>query len=184
VYRRLTMSPAVYSEGGDDADYAYIKNFKNLLQKDFEGMLGAALHVHKNGAFLVLESTSRYKDVFPTNSTISDVVLQINAEIVQMVNSGQLHRREDDVIIASRPKFEGLIEKCRNKYLHGWSKEYREMSLEGLCNSVIGFMEDFSMIEAVNGGREIHILPLCGKIIGSYPETFGITVKETNEGRV
>jgi len=181
VYRRLTMSPAVYNEGGDDADYAYIKNFRNLLQKDFEGMLGAALHVHKNGAFMVLESFSRYKDVFPANSTISDIVLQVNAEIVQRVNSGQLYRREDDIIIVSRSEFESLIEKCRGKYLHGWSKEYREMSVDGLCNSVISFMEDFSMIEAVSGGREIHILPLCGKITGSYPESFGNIVKESPE---
>lgn len=173
VYRRLAMSPAVYNEGGEDADYPYIKNYRNLLQKDFEEMLGAALHVHKNGAFLVLDPSTHYKDVFPGSGTLSDIVLQVNAEIVGMVNSGQLQRREDDIIITSRPKFEGLIEKCRSKYLHGWSKEYREMSLGGLCNSVIGFMEDFSMIEAANGGREIHILPLCGKITGDYPEGFG-----------
>ncbi len=173
VYRRLAMSPAVYNEGGEDSDYPYIKNFRNLLQKDFEEMLGAVLHVHKNGAFLMPDSSVHYKDVFPGSSTLSDVVLQVNAEIVGMLKSGQLQKREDDIIITSRPKFEGLIEKCRGKHLHGWSKEYREMSLEALCNSVTGYMEDFSMIEAVNGGREIHILPLCGKITGGYPESFG-----------
>jgi uncharacterized protein (TIGR02678 family) len=172
VYRRLVMSPAVYNEGGEDADYAYIKNKRNFLQKDFEEMLGAALHVHKNGAFLVLDQSTHYKDVFPGNSTLSDIVLQVNAEILEMLNSGQLQRREDDIIITSRPQFDAVIEKCRVKYLHGWSKEYREMGIEGLCTSVIHFMEDFSMIGISNGGREIHIMPLCGKMIGSYPESF------------
>lgn len=182
VYRRLTMSPAVYNEGGDDADYAYIKNFRNILQKDFEAMLGADLHIHKNGAFLALEPSSRIKDVFPANSTISDIVLQINAEIVRLLNEGQINRREDDIIVVSRPKFENLIENCRGKYLNGWSKEYREMSMEGLCNAVAAFMEDFSMIEQASGGRDIRILPLCGKIIGSYPESFGKTREESLEG--
>lgn len=172
IYRILAMSPAVYNEGTDDADYLYIKNYKSLLQRDFEEMMGVALHVHKNGAFLVLESSFHYKDVFPGNGTLSDIVLQVNGEIIGMAGSGELQRREDDIIITSRPKFESLIEKCRSRYLHGWSKEYREMGIESLCNSVMGFMEDFSMIEEENGGREIRILPLCGKITGSYPDSF------------
>lgn len=172
VYRRLALSPAVYNEGADDADYAYIKNFRNLIQKDFEEMLGAALHVHKNGSFLIPDPSAVNKDVFPGSNTLSDIVLQINTEIVGMAGTGELQRREDDLIVVSRPEFIGLIEKCRGMHMHGWSKEYREMGMESLCHSVMEFMEDFSMIEEANGGREIHILPLCGKITGRYPDNF------------
>lgn len=172
VYRRLIMSPVVYSEGSEDADYAYIKNYRNLIQKDFEDALGTALHVHKNGAFLISDASSYNKDCFPNNSTISDIVLQINFEIVTLLKTGVLQKRNDDIIITSKTKFEDIIETCRTKHLQGWSKEYREMGVEGLIGAVFEFMEDFNMIKPVNSGREIHLLPMCGKIIGAYPESF------------
>ncbi|MCX7843086.1 MAG: TIGR02678 family protein [Clostridia bacterium] len=179
VYRRLVMSPAVYNEGEDDTDYAYIKNYRNLLQKDFEDMLDTVLHVHKNGAFMVLDMTRHWKDMFPDGSTMSNIVLQVNKEIVDRVASGQLQRRHDDIVVVSKAQLESMIEKCRNTFFHGWSKEYREMTLTALCGSVIEYMEGFGMLETVNGGREIHILPMCGKVTGSYPEGFGDRKEES-----
>ncbi len=170
VYRRLVMSPAVYNEGSEDSDYAYIKNYKNMIHNDLEEMLDTSLHVHKNGAFLVYETAKQQMEVFPGNSTLSDIVLQINSEIVKMVKEGQLIRREDDIIQISSSQFELIIEDCRNNYMHGWSKEYREMGIESLRTNVLEFMEGYSMVE--KAGREINILPLCGKVIGFYPMNF------------
>ena len=172
VYRRLVMSPAVYSEGPEDPDYIYIRNQRGLLQKDMEEYLDSALHVHKNGAFLVLDSSKNFKEVFPAQKSISDIALQVNALIVEQVKSGELTRREDDIIVISRVGFERRIEDVRVRQHTGWSKEYREMSPPRLYEEVIGYMKDFSMIEIREAEKEIRILPLCGKITGSYPKRF------------
>lgn len=73
VYRRLVMSPSVYSEGPDDADYIYIRNYRKMVQKDLDEILGFDLQVHKNGVFAVADSSKNYKDVFPSNKSISDI---------------------------------------------------------------------------------------------------------------
>ena len=172
VYRRLVMSPAVYSEGPEDPDYIYIRNQRGLLQKDMEEYLDSQLHVHKNGAFLVLDSSKNFKEVFPAQKSISDIALQVNALIVEQVKSGELTRREDDIIVISRVGFERRIEDVRVRQHTGWSKEYREMSPPRLYEEVIGYMKDFSMIEIREAEKEIRILPLCGKITGSYPKRF------------
>ena len=172
VYRRLVMSPAVYSEGPEDPDYIYIRNQRGLLQKDMEEYLDSQLHVHKNGAFLVLDSSKNFKEVFPAQKSISDIALQVNALIVEQVKSGELARREDDIIVISRVGFERRIEDVRVRQHTGWSKEYREMSPPRLYEEVIGYMKDFSMIEVREAEKEIRILPLCGKITGSYPKRF------------
>lgn len=174
VYRRLIMSPAVYNEGSDDSDYDYIKKYRGLLQKDIEEMLESDLHVHRNGAFLVLNSSKQFKDVFPDNKTISGIALQINGLIIEMVQEGSLVRGSDDIITVSRPQFEGIVEKCRSMYSHGWSKEFREMGLKQLCNAIIPYMTEFAMIEDKDG-KEIRIMPLAGKITGCYPEDFANT---------
>lgn len=170
VYRRLVMSPVVYNEGVEDPDYAYIKNYKNMILKDVEDHLNASLHVHKNGTLLVYDSPRQGMDVFPGNGTLSDIVLQINSEIVGRIKEGRLSKYEDDIIQISGPEFENIIESCRIQYLYGWSKEYREMTADNLFNQILEFMEGFSMLE--KSGREINIMPLCGKVVGYYPGNF------------
>ncbi len=172
VYRRLIMSPAVYSEGAEDADYAYIKNYKGLLQKDIEDMLDSSLHVHKNGAFLVLDPTKNFKDVFPDHKTISDITLQINGMIVEMVDRGEMEIEQNDILTVSRQWFIQLIERCRQLYMSGWSKEFREMSIDQLVKEVLSYMTGFGMVDENESIREIKILPLTGKIIGQYPSAF------------
>lgn len=172
VYRRLVMSPAVYAESADDPDYLYIKNFRSMLQRDLEAMLESQLHIHKNGAFVVLNSDKNFKHVFPDNKTVSDIVLQVNSQIKKMLDSGLLEKPENDIITVSLLKFERIIEDCREQFSHGWSKEYREMTSTRLYEEVIAYMKSFSMLEVNGQDREVRIMPLVGKINGSYPPEF------------
>lgn len=172
VYRRIVMSPAVYSEGPEDPDFLYIRNQRSLLEKDMEEFLDSQLHVHKNAAFLVLDPSKNFKEVFPARRNISDIVLQMNAYIVDSVSSGELTRRDDETIVVSIVRFESIIERVREQNHSGWIKEYREMSLPKLYQEVIDYMKGFHMIELMESEKEIKIMPLVGKIIGSYPKNF------------
>lgn len=175
VYRRIFMNPAVYSEGPEDQDYLYIKNFHGMLQKDVEDVLESQLHIHRNGAFVVLDPEKHYKDVFPDNKGISDITLQFNGIIVEKLEIGDLKTNINDIIILSRFQFDGLILECRRRFLSGWSKEYREMNETKLSNEVFNYMKSFCMVEEDPLGREIHILPVVGKIIGCYPPDYKIS---------
>ena len=172
VYRRLLMSPAVYVEGTEDADYLYIKNYRNMLQKDMEDMLDSQLHIHKNGAFVVLDESRHFRDVFPDHKNISDIVLQFNGIIVELLSDGELSKKEDDTIVMSRMKFENIVSLCYERYAHGWSKEYREMKSAKLYREVTGYMKNFSMLKVDRQQKEITLLPLVGKMVGQYPRDF------------
>lgn len=172
VYRRLIMSPVVYSEGADDADYLYIKNFRSMLQHDLEQVLDSQLHIHKNGALVVLNPDKHFRSVFPDNKTISDIALQVNAQVVRLLKTGEFVKREDDIIIIARTRFDRLIDDCRQAYFQGWSKEYREMPSSKLYREVIAYMKNFGMLELDPQDKEVKIMPLAGKITGSYPLDF------------
>ncbi len=187
VYRRLFMSPAVYSDGPEDQDYLYIKNQRSLLQKDCEDVLGSRLHIHRNGAFLVLNPDRRFKDIFPDNKGISDVCTQMCGIIVDRLKRGELEKNPDDTIIVSGSVFRRMTEECKENFSEGWSKEYRQMPEDRLAEAVIRHMKGFGMLEAVRDGSEIRILPLAGKLRGIYPRNFGgkaITEKEDGEAAV
>ena len=45
VYRRLLISMGVYKEGEEDEDFAYIKNYRNMVEEDFQTLMEAELQV-------------------------------------------------------------------------------------------------------------------------------------------
>lgn len=178
VYRRIIMSPAVYNEGVDDADYLYIKNYRNMIQNDIEKYFQSEFHVHKNGAFLVLNDDKNYKNAFPENKAISDIVLQMNKIIVEKIKRDNLDKAESDIITVSKQYFDRLVKEVRDNYVLGWSKEYREMKVDKLCDEVMKYMRDFSMIQIDENFNEVKIMPLVGKITGKYPADFAKTQEE------
>ncbi len=179
VYRRLMMSPIVYNEGIDDVDYDYIKKQKGSIANDLESYLNYNLHLHRNGALIVLEQEKNMKDTFPGGKAISDIVLLFNSIIIQKLKNGELIVKANDTILISNTFFENLIEELILLYSKGWTKEYREMDYKQLCVEVKKYMESFNMIKVLMG-KEIEILPLTGKIIGRYPENF-INGEDSND---
>lgn len=172
VYRRLLMSPVVYNEGSEDADYDYIKKQRSMISNDLENFLDYDIHVHKNGALVVLNREKNMKDAFPGNKAISDVVLLFNGLIKEKLDSKEFSLKVNDTITISKVQFGNLVEELKLNFSHGWSKEYREKTLSALTEDIINYMKDFNMLNRLENSKDIEILPLAGKVVGSYPETF------------
>lgn len=172
VYRRLLMSPVVYNEGSEDADYDYIKKQRSMISNDLENFLDYDIHVHRNGALVVLNREKNMKDTFPGGKAISDVVLLFNGIIKEKVDSKELNLKSNDTITISKAHFGNLVEELKLNFSQGWSKEYREKTLSALIEDIINYMKDFNMLRVLNESKDIEILPLTGKVIGSYPDAF------------
>lgn len=172
VYRRLLMSPVVYNEGSEDADYDYIKKQRSMISNDLENFLDYDMHVHKNGALVVLNREKNMKDTFPGGKAISDVVLLFNGLIKEKIDTKEFNLKVNDTITISKANFANLVEELKLNFSHGWSKEYREKALSGLTEDITKYMKEFNMINILKDGKEIEILPIVGKVTGSYPEAF------------
>lgn len=173
VYRKLILSPSVYSEGPDDQDFMYIKNYRNTIAKDLEEYLDAKLHLHKTSAFVLFNDNKYLKSYFPDkNKNISDIMLQVNKIIRQMIEDGKLAYNPDDTIDITEAEFINIILKVKERFSDGWYKSYREMSEKQLIEEVIENMESFKMIKRVEELHSIKILPMAAKLIGEYPPDF------------
>lgn len=183
VYRRVIMSPVVYNEGSEDADYDYIKKQRGMIENDLETYLDFDFHVHRNGALVVLNKERNLKDTFPCGKAISDVVLLFNSLILEKLKEKKLTIKADDTITISKAHFESLAEELKQRFSNGWSKEYREeKSLSALTEDIISYMKDFNMLRVVKNDKEVEILPLTGKVAGKYSDAFkeAAADKETN----
>jgi uncharacterized protein (TIGR02678 family) len=175
VYRRLLLSPVVYNEGAEDEDYAYIKKVRGIIEEDFRKNLNWSLHVHRNGALVVPADNESIKNSFPSTLGISDVVLHLNKAIAQSINKGELKKEVNDVARISEAEFMNILKEVKACKGLGWSKEYRECSLEKLYAEVIDYMESFSILRKK---EDIYIYPLVAKVVGDYPEDYVVNSGE------
>lgn len=166
------MSPIVYNETSEEADYDYIKKQRGMIFNDLETYLEYDFHVHRNGALVVLNREKNMKGVFPGGRAISDIVLMFNSLVLEKINCDELTIGSNDTITVSKAYFESLIQELKNRYGTGWSKEYREKTIIDLNEDIVKYMKDFNMIKNIKGEKEIVLLPLIGKVIGNYPNSY------------
>lgn len=172
VYRRLFTENVVYKESEEDQDYNYIRTYRGTINQDVDKMLDSNLDVHKNGAYILLAENKNFKNAFPSNKGISDVVLFVNGEIKRAYENGEFKADLNDVIYISNLQMLKLIRKVKEKYASGFNKEYREMEEEKLLEKVIEYMKQFDMLRENEDSTEIKLMPICFKIIGNYPKDF------------
>ncbi|MCI9246230.1 MAG: TIGR02678 family protein [Clostridia bacterium] len=166
VYRRLFTENVVYPESKEDLDYLYIKNYKNIIEQDVDKILDASLEVHKDGSYILLLDNQNFRNTFPNNKAISDVVLLVNTTIICKM------QEKTEEIFLSELEFTKLIEETKDSYQNGFSKEFREKDIQELQQEVIKFMQEFDMIRYHEEKRQYQIMPVVFKIKGKYPEEF------------
>ncbi len=167
VYRRLLLSPIVYNEGAYDSDYEYIKKFRSSIQENFEKNLGWSIHVHKNGALIVLGDDNKIGDLFPSMKGESEAVLLFGKFIREKLEQGVLSINLNDEIVLTKEVFSELLLELREKKGSGFKKELRDCKDEYFVEVLLNYMKGFLMAEERE--NSIVLLPLIGKVVGDYP---------------
>lgn len=176
VYRQLSVCPVMYWEKNDDANALYLKNQRQWISKYLKENLGGNLEIYKNMACLTLENDDCYGTVHPRDAMLPEAVLLVCQKIQDELAIGKLEKTENERIFMSRKKFADLVHECRDKWLAGWSKEFREMDEKKLLETIVKYMEDWLMIRCEN--EQIVIYPVTGRLSGVYPDDFKGDVKK------
>ena len=177
VYRRLLMTMGMYRDPETEEDFAYVKNFRNMIQGELSEFLDCELHVYRSGAFLILGEDCRMGRCFPEENTLSDIVLLVNSLIGEKIQEGKIVPGAEEQIDLPREAFLGILEECRERYSRGFIKTYREMTTKEFCQEVLSYMKELSLIEERRG--DIWVSGAAGKIAGQYPKDF---LEELNIG--
>lgn len=181
VYRRLLMTMGMYRDPETEEDFAYVKNFRNMIQGELSEFLDCELHVHRSGAFLILGEDCRMGRCFPEENTLSDIVLLVNSLIGEKICEGKIVPGAEEQIVLPREAFLGILEECRERYSRGFIKTYREMTTKEFCQEVLSYMKELSLIEERRG--DIWVSGAAGKITGQYPKDFleELKIRETKK---
>lgn len=170
VYRRLLMSMGVYKTQETEEDFAYIRNYRNLIEGELSELFDCELHVHRDSAFLILGEECRLGRCFPEENTLSDIVLLMNQMIMEKIEAKEIAVSVNESIRIPKERYRSMVEECKERYGKGLVKKYREMTTGEFYREVYAYMTELELVEQVRD--DIVIRSVVGKIIGKYPEDF------------
>ena len=170
VYRKLLMTMGMYKSPETEEDFAYVRNYRNMIQGELSELFDCELHVHRTSTFLVLGEDCRMGKCFPEENTLSDIVLLVHGIIAEWIQQGRIEVDVDETIELPREKFREILEECKERYEKGFIKTYREMTTGEFFESVQRYMLELGLI--LWGKDVVRIRTAVGKIIGRYPKEF------------
>lgn len=172
VYRKLLMSMGMYKNADTEEDFAYIRNYRNMIQGELSELIDCELQVHRNSAFLILNESSHLGRTFPEENTLSDIVLLFNGVLQEKIQAGEINIETDEQIRLPKVTFQKLVEECKERFGSAWNKTYREMTFGEIYQEVYEYMSELMLIEEWH--EDIIIKSAVGKITGIYPADFNL----------
>ena len=170
VYRSLLMSMGLYRTEENEEDFAYVKNYRNMIQGELEELFPCELQVYRSSAYLVLGEECRLGRWLPEENTLSDIVLLLGQLIREKVEQRTFHLQIDESIQLSMEEFRSLVEECKRRFGSGFIKTYREMTTEEFYREIAAYLTNLELVERQR--ENIVIRPVLGKVIGKYPADF------------
>ncbi len=168
VFRWLVTCPSMYFQDPNSSDILYLKNKKNYIETNIENNMGATLDISKNNASIIFVDSTPIGDVHPKNSMLSEIVLLLSHEIIEMSkDKRKLVVNQDDTIIISSSKFEDILLKLKKQYQEFYSKEFKEMTNDKYVYLIKDYMKKWLMIKEDN--EQIIIYPSIAITSGKYP---------------
>lgn len=168
VYRHLLYSLVAYKEDLTEFELDYLKRFRSNINNELLKYTKGELELTKNMAVVLFEEETKEKFDFPNSKAISDIILLMNACILESLSKGELELRENEVISISKEHFYRLIKELRKEYVYYFSKNYREMVQEKFIEEVISYMKEYDFIREKEDGYNIY--PMVSKMIGYIPK--------------
>lgn len=166
VYRTLLMTMGMVHE--NDEDFYYVKNYRNVIEKDFLRYFDCELHIHRGSAFLILGEESRMGRRIPEERAVSDISLLCCDLLRQKLLAGEFSLPENEQAVITKEQLTGCMEDIRQRYKDGFIKKYREMTTGEFTAELTGYMEEIGLIGCRNQSVWLH--PCIGKMVGRFPK--------------
>lgn len=172
VYRQLFLSPAMYSRGSDDTDFLYLRNYRNRIQEDIESHTDFQFELYKNTCLLTVPEQRARFTLYPDSKAISDIALQFASVVRQMREEEDIPIRQDGTLPLTPVDFERLVQRCRDQFVSGWSKQYREALVSQVAQALYETLAEWKMASKDPDSGMILLHPLLARLIGKYPDDF------------
>ena len=170
IYRSLLMTMGIYRTPENEEDFAYLRNYRNMIQGELEGFIPCELQVYRSSAFLILGEDSHMGRCIPEENTLSDILLLCGLLLREKVDRGEYEVGKDENIRITREAFRGLLQECKERFGKGFNKTYREMVTEEFFREISAYLLHLELVEEQRD--DVLIRSVLGRVVGKYPADF------------
>jgi len=165
AYRGLVVDGSVSFENEDEL--LYIKRQKVNITSELEKHLPeASFHIFKSFAFLAISES--YKNTYPDDSNLCDILLLVASELLSKIEKGEytLHPTNETLEIHVT-SLKSILEDVQKQYKNFWNKEWREKSLEKVFDEFLKLLCELGFAKLQEDGFVV-IYPVYLKVVGEY----------------
>lgn len=177
VFRNILYTPAVSSIDLSDSELDYIKKNRNYIKNEIDKKLNMDVEITHNLAILYDEESNNEKENFPNTKKLTDVVLMINAIILEKIKNNDIILDSHEVGIIKESYFENIVKEVRSKKEPYIGKTLMNETDKKFYQLVLEYMESYNIIEKKND--EILIYPAVSRLIGKTKNIENSNVKQT-----
>lgn len=134
LYQRLFMEPFIKRDEFNEELFVRLRNYYRYMQEYIEKNSYFDFELYRDYAALTLEQRDGWKEIFPSRQVIDEILIQLvtlirQEEIVKANHFGE--------VIFSMEEWNELLAKLRESYVAYWSKEFVELTPNGLSQRLL-----------------------------------------------
>jgi uncharacterized protein (TIGR02678 family) len=169
VYRRLLLEPAVLDRHWSEEDLPYVLTQRRSIMDQLHKTLGWEGRRYREGLIFFHPELTGESALFPTLSSLSDLVLLIGGELRRQLydKSSGRYAEDNGFIRVERSDLETVLYKLRERYKEYWSSEHRELSSKDLSEQCFKHMQAWGLGDWENE-TDFMISPVLGRWNAEY----------------
>lgn len=167
AFQRLLMEPAIQRTKDNDHLFYYFRNKQQYIEGVIEAYTPFTFELTKDVAMLTIPDRLRQYTLFPAPKMADESLLHL----ADLIRKKSFQHDEYGVIQLSANQWKMLIGEVIDNYRVGWSKEYRESSLNKLMDMMLENGKAWGFFEEDHLGN-VSISPSFARQIGTFPEDF------------
>lgn len=169
VYRRILLEPVILDKQWDRDDLYYILTHQQVLMEQMNMMLGWEGRRYAEGLLFFNPGLTSESKLFPTLSSISDLVLLVAGEIRRLCNDTDpiLYLEDDGSLRVSKSEMEHILICLKEKCKEYWSKEHREAASRQLAAQVFEHLEEWGF-GVWEDSQHFLLYPVAGRWDAEY----------------
>lgn len=160
VYRNILYTPVTYSRDLSISEIDYLKKLRNHMSNELAG-LNYDLEVTRNMALVYEYDTKDIKNGFPNTRKITDIILMVNKNIYEMIESKKILLDSNEMAFISKEALDNILRKIKIENKEYLNKKFLDLPFNSFCNEIIGAMCDYGFLETSNNGYNVMPMIYC-----------------------
>lgn len=168
VYRGLLFTPCLLSQNISESEQDYLKKLRGYMREELMNNLGLELEVTRNVSFVYEYEATINKDTFPNSKKISDVILILNKELLELIENKSIILNEYEIGRISEETLRELIRDIKTAKIIYLSKGLKDLSEENFFQTISEAMEKYAFLKKIDNYYEVY--PTIKRFIAKLKE--------------